>query len=230
VSEQVIGVPGILPGILEAELPCLLHRFYEAFEMLRENVRIQAPESDAKEAALSEEPSVADEVAAEIEFRQFAIDGAGLKFGGSHLKLNFARHYRLRFVVIAEMASDWTEVSAGPDEHIGMDLIVDDPAVAVAHDGVDGEVFTNASAGAAKQVVVELAATDAIADGLATVEHDIVFAENAGTKAGYILEGAVASVILEVKAECADDLRSDPAAAKLIARKCGAIDDEHVET
>ncbi len=55
-------------------------------------------------------------------------------------------------------------MSTSPDQHLGFDRAIDDPLLARSLDLADGRALTYLRAGAAKQVLIKLAAADAIAD------------------------------------------------------------------
>src|SRR5580765_1685213 len=121
-------------------------------------------------------------------------------------------------------------MAAGADEHRRGDPVVDDPGVAFSAEARERDAHLEARARAIEQIVIELATADAEADRTTVARFDVVrAADESGSKAGDWLEGASAAIVVDVEFRSRYDLWGNPACARLVARKHGAIDDDHVE-
>ena len=115
------------------------------------------------------------------------------------------------------------------NQNWGGDAVVDNPAAVLSTDGCRGAEFQT-RAGSAQQIVVELAAPDAVADDAVVADvsrqrstHD------ADAKSGDGLQRAPEAVLAQVQLEIVDGLWGDPAGADLVARKGRTIPDDYVE-
>src|SRR5262249_25867858 len=120
----------------------------------------------------------------------------------------------------AQESRDRAEMSSRSDEEARLDPAVDDPAGQRPLEIVRSDAVEDARAGAAQQVVVELAAADAVAHRAIPSGLDEALAFDAGPERGDLLERAAARlVVVDVEPQLVDDLWRDPAGARLVARK-----------
>src|SRR5690349_13115160 len=107
-------------------------------------------------------------------------------------------------------------MAAGAHEQTRANFAIDDPPLARGLDALDVEVLSNSRARTTQQVLVELTATNAVAHHFAAIQQDFVLSQRTSSEAGDRLHSSGASVILHVQLEFSDNLRCNPAAAKLV--------------
>ena len=168
----------------------------EIFHVAGDFVRIGAAESDVEEVVLAKNPAVAAHVAAEEKFGKIAGDFRFGRLRRVHLELDFLRHHRGRCTLVAEIARDRTEMSAGADQNSRPDVAVHQPAAVRALDRGNGLTLAESRSASPQQVFVELAAANAVADDALAANLDLRPANGIEAKAGNRLQGSARRVVL----------------------------------
>ena len=140
-------------------------------DLARERLRVAPAEADVQVVALAEAPAVAREVAQEVQLRPLGRHAAERGLLGRETDLHLLRDDGalrrppcLGGSAGPQLARDRAEVPAGADEQRGLDVVVQQPAVALAPHPDDTLAEPQARARTPQQVAVELAAADAVAD------------------------------------------------------------------
>src|SRR5690606_36748364 len=139
----------------------------EVPQVVGEAVRAAPADSDVDVLALPHDPGIPVQVAAEIQFGCTRQPRSGR---GADPELGFLRHHRLYLIAAASyVARNGTEVSAGPDDHRGLELAVDHPCAVDALETFDRRPVAYRDAGAAKEELIELAPANRVAHHTAVV-------------------------------------------------------------
>jgi hypothetical protein len=120
-------------------------------------------------------------------------------------------------------------VAARPDQQSRLNLTINDPSVAGSLNTSDLSLLSTASATASQQVVVELAAADAVADNLTVTYIDPSLPNAADIESGYGLQDSCPAIFFRADLQHIEHGWCDPASTDLIPRKLAFVEDEHVQ-
>ena len=104
---------------------------------------IHAADADGQDILFAETPSVAAQVAAKVELREFAGDAAAGRLRSRHLELDLACDYRGRGGFVPEEARYRTKVSTRANHESRLDFVIDKPAVPGSFDRIEGQALTD---------------------------------------------------------------------------------------
>ena len=120
-------------------------------------------------------------------------------------------------------------MASSANHHGGADAVIDDPAVAFPAKFVQGHPRLQVTARSREQVMIELAAADAITDRMVERRANWAISDQARAKPGNRLESPPAAVVSQVDAEFVNHGWGDPAGAYLISGKRRLVEHEHVK-
>ena len=109
-------------------------------------------------------------------------------------------------------------------------LSIDDPVVGASFDRLDRFAQRETGPAPPQEIIVELAAEDAVADCSTVVDLHARSADPSDAEARHRLENAVPAVFFHVELEIVDNAGSDPSGAEFAAGEFGLVDDQHVES
>ena len=147
-----------------------------------------------------------------------------------HLKLGFlGDNSGLATYRCSGEAGDWTEMSARTDHEPRRDSIVRDPPTIGPLEAHQTLAEKHPCPGSSKQIVVELAAANAVAYDLAITCFDRFAAYPANAKTRDRLENAAVGILVGIDFQYLEDLRCDPSAAYFISREILLVEDNDIE-
>jgi len=162
---------------------------------------------------------------------QLRLHRAGARLGGVQPELHLLRrHDGLRPVAGCEPPRHRAEVPPGAHHEGGLDLAVHHPAAAPALQAPERGLEPEAGAGALQQVVVELAAADAVAHRLAEARPRLPVPDAPHGEALQGLADPLLRVDPRVHPERTEDGRGHPAGAGLVAGEGAPVQDQDVQT
>ena len=227
---EEVGVALELPGQVLGDPLLGLHPGDEVVEVMLEVVRVLAAQADVEKVVLAEDPGVAHQVPAEPEFRGVLAHPAPFGLLRGHLELHFLGGHRGLMApwAFADGCRHRAEVATGPDDQWRLVFAVEAPfAVVGAFQGLELDPFGTLAAAALEQVVVELAAADAIADRRAAmiVFHRLL-AHHTDPEAMDRLHDVLTSVVRGVDIQNPQYGGRHPAGAGLVPGKGLLVDDQ----
>src|SRR5262245_48975846 len=210
------------------ELARAPERAEERAQLLAEAPRRAAPEPHVQVAALAEHPAIALEIRREVELGDVGLDVERRLLARRHGKLELLRRdHGGRVARRRETPRHRAEVAAGADQQRRLEGAVYAPEPVPALERAQTCSRAQRRLGACEQVVVELAAPDPVADRAAERGAALGVADPPHAKALDRLERAAARVLGGIDRERLEHGRRDPAGARLVAGKGGAI--EHAD-
>ena len=216
---------------VQRDAPFLVQPVAESGDMRAQPRLPFTPQADVEKVAFSKTPRVALEVLAKIELGYLRLDATDCRLVGRHFKFDFlGEDYRLIILDrFGGLPRHGTEMPAGADEHRRADLTIDDPALSFALQVLEGFAEVRSRARTGKQVMIELATADSIADRLVIGSTDWSMSDQARSEARNRLQRAGLRIFGEVNGQLIHNGRRDPSCAHLVPREGCLIEYQHVD-
>ena len=163
-------------------------------------------QTDVQEVSLPKAPGVAAQVVTEIELGNLGLDLTLCGFVGRHFEFDLLRQDDNMFIQrFRNVSGHRAKMSAGAHDQRRADLVIDDPLILLATQGLERLSQLQPGARALQQVMIELAAPDAVAHDMAVPRRDLRAADQSREETGDRLQRPFATVVIQIDLELVDD-------------------------